>query len=107
MLLGLTILEHHTGCFQRGGNVRWGLFDARTDPTADLYGWDLVAERLEELGISTTRTASSLPAPGTKALSLLMRSSSGCRYFATTSTTRGGSRSGANPESGWDTMESC
>ena len=51
MLLGLTILEHHTGCFQRGGNVRWGLFDARTDPTADLYGWDLVAERLEELGI--------------------------------------------------------
>ena len=51
MLLGLTILEHHTGCFQRDGKMRWGLFDARTDPTADLYGWDLVAERLEELGI--------------------------------------------------------
>jgi hypothetical protein len=50
-LLGLTIIEHHTGCFQRGGDVRWGLFDARTDPTADLYGWDLVAEQLEELGI--------------------------------------------------------
>jgi len=50
-LLGMTIIEHHTGCFQRGGVVRWGLFDARTDPTADLYGWDLVAEQLEELGI--------------------------------------------------------
>ena len=33
------------------GTERWGLFDARTDPTADLYGWDLVADRLEELGI--------------------------------------------------------
>jgi hypothetical protein len=51
MFLGLTLLEHQTGCFQRGGNARWGLFDARTDPTADLFGWDLVAERLEELGI--------------------------------------------------------
>jgi hypothetical protein len=51
LLLGLTILEYRTGCFQRGGNVRWGLFEARTDPTADLYGWDLIAERLEELGV--------------------------------------------------------
>ena len=50
VLLGLTVLEHHTGCFQRGGNVRWGLFDARTDPTVDLYGWDEVARRLEEAG---------------------------------------------------------
>ena len=51
MLLGLTILEYRTGCFQRGGDARWGLFEARTDPTADLYGWDLVADRLEELGV--------------------------------------------------------
>ncbi len=51
LLLGLTILEYRTGCFQRGGDVRWGLFEARTDPTADLYGWDLVADRLEELGL--------------------------------------------------------
>jgi hypothetical protein len=51
LLLGLTILEYRTGCFQRGGAVRWGLFEARTDPTADLYGWDLVADRLEQLGV--------------------------------------------------------
>ena len=51
VILGLTILEHHTGCFQRGGNLRWGLIDARTDPTADLYGWDEVALRLEQLGV--------------------------------------------------------
>jgi hypothetical protein len=51
VLLGLTILEHHTGCFQRGSNQRWGLFDARTDPTSDLYGWDEVAHRLEQMGL--------------------------------------------------------
>ena len=51
MLLGLTILEHHTGCLQRGGNLRWSLIDARTDPTADLYGWDEVAGRLDQLGV--------------------------------------------------------
>jgi hypothetical protein len=50
-LLGLTVLEYHTGCFQRDGDARWRLFDARTDPTADLYGWNLVAERLGDLGI--------------------------------------------------------
>ena len=50
-MLGLTVLEHHTGCFQRGGSLRWGLFDARTDPTGDLYGWEQVADRLEKLGV--------------------------------------------------------
>ena len=50
-MLGLTVLEHRTGCLQRGGSLRWGLFDARTDPTADLYGWDQVADRLEALGV--------------------------------------------------------
>ncbi len=51
LLMGLTIIEHRTGWLQRGGPARWGLFEARNDPTADLYGWDLVAERLEELGV--------------------------------------------------------
>ncbi|MGC8641340.1 MAG: glycosyltransferase family 39 protein, partial [Isosphaeraceae bacterium] len=51
VFLGLTILEHHTGCFQRGGDLRYSPIDARTDPTADLYGWDKVASRLEQLGV--------------------------------------------------------
>ncbi|MBV8310090.1 MAG: glycosyltransferase family 39 protein [Planctomycetaceae bacterium] len=57
ILLGLTILEYRTGCFQRGGDARWGIFEARTDPTADLYGWDLVAGRLEELGVLDDKNA--------------------------------------------------
>jgi hypothetical protein len=51
VFLGLTIFEHHTGFFQRGGNLRWGVFEARTDPTGELYGWDEVARRLEQLGV--------------------------------------------------------
>jgi hypothetical protein len=51
VFLGLTILEHHTGCFQRGGGFTWSPIDARTDPTADLYGWDEVVARLDQLGI--------------------------------------------------------
>ncbi len=50
-LLALTILEHHTGFLQRDARTGWGLLEARTDPTAELYGWDLVADRLDELGI--------------------------------------------------------
>jgi hypothetical protein len=50
-LLGLTILEHRTGFFQRGAEAQWGLLDAKADPTADLYGWDQVADRLEQLGL--------------------------------------------------------
>jgi hypothetical protein len=49
--LGMTILEHHTGCFQRRGVRGWSPIDARTDPTADLYGWDQVAAHLQQLGV--------------------------------------------------------
>ena len=31
--------------------ARWGILDARTDPTLDLYGWDQVAERIRQLGL--------------------------------------------------------
>jgi hypothetical protein len=51
VVLSLTLLEHRTGCFQRGENGRWGILEARTDPTADLYGWDKAAEKLERLGV--------------------------------------------------------
>lgn len=50
-LLGLTLLEHRTGFLQRGGEGKWGVLEARTDPTADLYGWDKVADELERRGI--------------------------------------------------------
>jgi hypothetical protein len=51
VLLSMTILEYRTGCFQRAANQSLGIFDARTDPTADLYGWEEVARRLEQLGV--------------------------------------------------------
>jgi hypothetical protein len=51
VLLGLTILEYRTGCFQRTGNSSLGFLDARSDPTAELYGWDQLAERLDRMGI--------------------------------------------------------
>jgi hypothetical protein len=51
IMLGITILEYRTACLQRGGGQRWGLVDARTDPTGDLYGWDQVAGRLQGLGV--------------------------------------------------------
>jgi hypothetical protein len=51
LLLGVTLIEYRTGLLQRGGDVEWGLVDARTDPTADLYGWDKVALELELRGI--------------------------------------------------------
>jgi hypothetical protein len=47
----LTIIEFHSGILQRGGESRWGLLDARSDPTIDLYGWDQVAGRMKELGL--------------------------------------------------------
>jgi hypothetical protein len=47
----LTLLEFHTGCFQRGGAQRIGLLDGRQDPTLDLYGWDQVADRIRQLGL--------------------------------------------------------
>jgi hypothetical protein len=51
VLLGVTLLEHRTGCFQRGGDGWWGVLDERTDPITDLYGWDKVAEQLDKLGV--------------------------------------------------------
>jgi hypothetical protein len=51
LVLAVTLLEHRTGWFQRGEKGGWGILDVRTDPTADLYGWDKVAEKLEQLGL--------------------------------------------------------
>jgi hypothetical protein len=51
LLLAATVFEHRTGWLQRGGERTWGIVDARTDPTADLYGWDKVADELQRLGI--------------------------------------------------------
>jgi 4-amino-4-deoxy-L-arabinose transferase-like glycosyltransferase len=51
LVLGLTVLEHRTGFFQEDGGSSWGILTARTDPTADLYGWDQVASRLQQLGV--------------------------------------------------------
>jgi hypothetical protein len=50
-LLGSTMIEYRTGWLQQGGSTRWNLFTNLTDPTADLYGWDQVADRIERLGI--------------------------------------------------------
>ena len=47
----LTLLEFHTGFFQRGSGSRIGFLDGRRDPTLDLYGWDQVADRIRQLGL--------------------------------------------------------
>jgi hypothetical protein len=39
------------GWLQRGRDGGWGLVDARTDPTLDLYGWNEVAARIKQLGL--------------------------------------------------------
>jgi hypothetical protein len=51
LLLGVTLVEHRTGFLQREEGLKWGLVDARTDPTGDLYGWDKVALELYRRGI--------------------------------------------------------
>ena len=51
LVLALTLVEHRTGFLQRGRDGKPGLLDARTDPTADLYGWDKVALELQQRGI--------------------------------------------------------
>jgi hypothetical protein len=51
VFLGFTISEFRYGFLQRGPGGRWGLIDARNDPTLDLYGWDQVARRIHELGL--------------------------------------------------------
>jgi 4-amino-4-deoxy-L-arabinose transferase-like glycosyltransferase len=50
-LIALTIVEFRSGWFQRGGDTPWGLLDARSDPTLDLFGWDQVAGRIRHLGL--------------------------------------------------------
>ena len=49
--MGLAITEYRYGWLQRGADGGWGLVDASTDPTLDLYGWDQVADRIEQLGL--------------------------------------------------------
>lgn len=49
-LLALTIAESRWGWLQRGPGG-FGVLTEKTDPTADSYGWDQVAERLERLGV--------------------------------------------------------
>lgn len=46
LVLAITLTEARTGWVQRTG-----LLTAKTDPTADGYGWDQVADRLERLGV--------------------------------------------------------
>jgi 4-amino-4-deoxy-L-arabinose transferase-like glycosyltransferase len=50
-LIALTIVEFRYGVFQRGPVGRWGLIEARNDPTLDLYGWEQVAARIKQLGL--------------------------------------------------------
>jgi hypothetical protein len=51
VFLSLTIIEFRYGWLERGRDAGWGLVDARTDPTLDLYGWDQVATRIKQLGL--------------------------------------------------------
>ncbi len=51
VLIGVALTEYRYGWLQRGTNGGWGLVDTRTDPTLDLYGWDQVADRIEQLGL--------------------------------------------------------
>ncbi len=50
-LMVLAVAEYRFGWLQRNGRGSWGIVDARTDPTLDLYGWDQVAERIKRLGL--------------------------------------------------------
>nr|WP_303652765.1 glycosyltransferase family 39 protein [Paludisphaera mucosa] len=50
-LLAATVAEYRWGWLQRGPAGGLGLLTAKTDPTADLYGWDQVAARLDRLGL--------------------------------------------------------
>jgi len=51
VLVVFTIVEFRYGVLQRGPVGRWGLIEARSDPTLDLYGWDQVAGRINQLGL--------------------------------------------------------
>jgi hypothetical protein len=51
VILAVTIAEFRYGWLQRGEKGGWGLVDTRSDPTLDLYGWDHVANRINQLGV--------------------------------------------------------
>jgi 4-amino-4-deoxy-L-arabinose transferase-like glycosyltransferase len=51
VLVALTILEFRYGLLQRGPGGRWGLIEARNDPTLDLYGWEQVAGQIRQRGL--------------------------------------------------------
>ncbi len=51
LLLALTVAEFRSGWLQRGPDGGFGVLTAKTDPTADSYGWDQVADRLDRLGL--------------------------------------------------------
>ncbi|WP_165243915.1 glycosyltransferase family 39 protein [Paludisphaera soli] len=51
LMLATTMSQYHFGWLQRGPDGGLGILTAKTDPTAELYGWDQVADRLDRLGL--------------------------------------------------------
>ena len=51
ILLAVALGQFHTGWLQRGDDGGFGFLTETTDPTAEMYGWDQVAARLDELGL--------------------------------------------------------
>ncbi len=106
-LLSLAIAEYRYGWLQRGADGRWGLVDTSTDPTLDLYGWDQVADRIDQLGlIDDPRTFVFAPLLVSKRPALLTRSTKSAPSSATTPPIRVGSPSGASLKTGSAATES-
>src|SRR5690606_8904228 len=52
LVLVVVALGHYRlGWLQRGDDGGFGFLTTTTDPTADVYGWDQVAARLDRLGL--------------------------------------------------------
>jgi len=51
VFLAFTMVEFRYGMLQRDRDGRWGLIEGQRDPTLDLYGWDQVARRINQLGL--------------------------------------------------------
>jgi 4-amino-4-deoxy-L-arabinose transferase-like glycosyltransferase len=51
VLAAIVLLHARTGFLQQGGRAGIGLIPAKSDPTADFYGWDQVARALEQRGL--------------------------------------------------------
>jgi 4-amino-4-deoxy-L-arabinose transferase-like glycosyltransferase len=49
VLLAATIVQFHYGLLQRNRGHGWGVLDARSDPTLDLYGWEQVTDHMRKL----------------------------------------------------------